>query len=141
MICHTLLEIPQEGQEFMLIPFSWWEMAWKPSALYLWYPEESPWHPREGGECSGTVQFLWQQEESQELPDVAWSCSWQRRICVPAVTGTGWTEGPAGSLALDPGRDLRAGTQQGPADVSGVSSPQALVSSASPLPWKRSGRK
>lgn len=119
MICHTLLEIPQEGQEFMLIPFSWWEMAWKPSALYLRYPEESPWHPREGGECSGTVQFLWQQEESQELPDVAWSCSWQRRICVPAVTVTGWTEGPAGS---QPG----SGSGQGPAcrDPAGTSGRQ-----------------
>lgn len=27
----------------LLIPFSRWETAWKPSALYLRHPEESPW--------------------------------------------------------------------------------------------------
>lgn len=38
---------PQAGTGIqLLIPFSWWEMAWKCAPLELQHPEESPWVPK-----------------------------------------------------------------------------------------------
>lgn len=59
---------------------------------------------------------------------MVWGCCWQRRICVPAVTGAAWSRGEGSASwepawLLDRGRDPRL-AQQGPADVSGVSSPR-----------------
>lgn len=49
---------PQEGTGIqLLIPFSWWEMAGKPSALYLRHPE-SPWALARRGVQRGFVGFV-----------------------------------------------------------------------------------